>query len=509
MIFRPGQTINNGQYTIERVLGRGGFATTYLAIDQNQERFAIKNFHHNINNIKLIDQQGVDNFLEDINEFVQNAQEEANRLSNLQHSGIVRYQNFFVESIECPLPESTNSFKLQSPCLVMEYIEGLTLKELCRQRNLCLSENEALEYSRQVGQALTYIHNQNLLHRDISPNNIMVRTNTSNAVLIDFGLAREFTPEATLSHTQLGARGYASPEQLYRSNNRWGAYVDVYGLAATLYYLLTLQRPIGPFCHPINNRNNNPTLIPQNLNNTISNRTNLAIIGGMLFQTTQRPQTIQQWLQSFTPPMTSWDIRRLNNINSIIPEASNIYQESNTEDNFLPVQQLNTNTWFLLYEQRSGSSNSNSTIENNLTFKIQYRYSNLFLGIREARQDPGASALQWDAATDGSQDWWIESQGNGQYHIRNANSGLYLGIREDNQYIIQLNYIEDGSRDWFIIPDRINSGYIRIQNVKNQTYLAIRAYSTNSGEVAYQDTNNNANGQLWVLKCNIAIRSDS
>lgn len=86
--------------------------------------------------------------------------------------------------------------------MVMEYIDGEDLGSLVENRGF-LAEAEALHYIQQIGEALTIVHNNGLLHRDIKPHNIMVRSGKLEAVLIDFGIAREFTQNLTQTHTQI------------------------------------------------------------------------------------------------------------------------------------------------------------------------------------------------------------------------------------------------------------------------------------------------------------------
>lgn len=84
--------------------------------------------------------------------------------------------------------------------MVMEYIEGQDLASYLDDREV-LSEEEALRITRQVGDALSYVHNQGFLHRDVKPANIILRRGSLDAVLIDFGLAREFVPGRVQSLT--------------------------------------------------------------------------------------------------------------------------------------------------------------------------------------------------------------------------------------------------------------------------------------------------------------------
>ncbi len=135
------------------------------------------------------------------------------------------------------------------------------------------------------------VHNNSLLHRDVKPTNIMLRSGKSEAVLIDFGIAREFTQNLTQTHTQMLSDGFAPIEQ-YDKRAKRGAYTDVYALAATLYSLLTGEVPTlaplraaGMSLEP-----------PKQINPSISDRVNQAILKGMEVNAGDRPQSMQEWL---------------------------------------------------------------------------------------------------------------------------------------------------------------------------------------------------------------------
>ena len=127
--------------------------------------------------------------------------------------------------------------------MVMDYIAGQNLGDVVGSNNP-LPENLAILYITQIGAAVKAVHQKGLLHRDIKPQNIILRQNTQEVVLIDFGIAREFTPGATQSHTNMVSDGYAPPEQ-YFAQGKYTPATDVYGMAATLYTLLTAQVPVA------------------------------------------------------------------------------------------------------------------------------------------------------------------------------------------------------------------------------------------------------------------------
>ena len=268
LTWQPGYQLKNGDYTIERELGRGGFGITYLAQDRRGDRVVLKT---------LINQQEVQ-AIEAWAEVWENLSNEALQLA--QCGG----RNPFIVKIHKIMRER------QLPCIVMEYIEGETLSSLLQTRTL--SEEEALLYTQQIGSALIQIHEQGLLHRDVKPHNIMIRRDGQSAVLIDFGIARKFISGVTQTFLPAVTPGYAPIEQ-YQWRSRQDTYTDVYALAASLYFALTGEKPINA-----DSRVEGATLIPPKaLNPNVSDRVNQAIIHGMNLVGRDRPRTVQLFLK--------------------------------------------------------------------------------------------------------------------------------------------------------------------------------------------------------------------
>jgi len=267
--WKTGRIIQKGKYVIEKVLGAGGAGITYRAKDvEIGNVVAIKTLNATI--------QAQKNFAKHQERFIQ----EAFRLAKCTHAHVIRVDDVCQEG---------NLW-----CMVMEYIDGGNLETLVKRQG-GFAEVEAIRYIYQVGSALTYIHKQGILHRDVKPANIMRRRENNEAVLIDFGLARDFIEDKTQIHTNSRTEGFAPLEQ-YSRNAKRGAYTDVYALAATLYYIVTLQIPF-----PAQFRNQGVNLIsPQQHNSTISDRTNLAILKGMELHPENRPQSIDEWLNILT-----------------------------------------------------------------------------------------------------------------------------------------------------------------------------------------------------------------
>jgi serine/threonine protein kinase len=265
MIWKPGERIQDEKYIIEAVLGMGGFGVTYRARERQSERLVtIKTANDLI--------QSQPNFAQHQEKFIQ----EAFRLAKCHHVHIVDVDEVCQEA--------------GLWCAVMEYITGSNLEQLVVKTGI-LSESIAILYIKQIGSALSYLHQHGLLHRDVKPSNIMLREDTKEAVLIDFGLAREFVAGQIITHTNARTESFAPIEQ-YQKRAKRGAYTDVYALAATLYYLITGQQPL-----PSQFRLHGSKLIPpQKHNPLISTETNLAILQGMALEPERRPQSIAEWL---------------------------------------------------------------------------------------------------------------------------------------------------------------------------------------------------------------------
>ena len=265
MVWASGQELYGSRYIIDRQLGYGGIGITYLAKNRNGQRVVIKTLKD-----ELLSHPQFAWFRDKF-------RDEALLLSLCRHPNIVQIENAFSEG--------------QLPCISMEYVEGEDLAK--RVANLgVMSESEALRYIRQIGEALQALHEKGLLHRDIKPANIMVRAGLSEAVLIDFGLARGFIPDVTQPNTRGYSGGFYPPEQ-YVESARLGEYTDVYALAATLYYLLTKTAPTSAPERALKTR----LQAPKEINSSISAGVNKAIMKGMALEAKYRPQSVRDWLR--------------------------------------------------------------------------------------------------------------------------------------------------------------------------------------------------------------------
>ncbi len=284
MAFQIGQQLQGGKYAIEAELGRGRFGVTYLSKDPQGNLHAIKTLNDDFRN-----QPNFDRWQES---FVQ----EAMKLLKCCHHHIVNAEELFLE----------NGLR----CIVMEYVPGVTLDRLVTSSSP-LSEADALRYIRQIGEALIFIHKKGLIHRDVKPSNIVIRAGKSEAVLIDFGLARKFDHPHTTTSSDT-AKGFSAPE-MAMSDRKRGPHTDVYSLAATLYYLLTGQPPedgeerlLSMSPKPQSSSTPPVKLTPPiAIDPQIKPYINEAIVRGLAVEIESRPRTVPEWLSLLEEPPTA------------------------------------------------------------------------------------------------------------------------------------------------------------------------------------------------------------
>jgi serine/threonine protein kinase len=231
--LKPG-TLLKSCYEIEGVLGAGGFGITYVGCElENHRKVAIKEYFpmdlafreytDSSWNVTVFEGEN-----EEYDRGLQRFLREAKILKDFQYlDGIVAVMDCFEEN--------------RTAYIVMEYIEGITLKQYVND-NGCLSFQELLELLEPLMKALIQIHRQGLIHRDISPDNLLIGLD-NKARLIDFGAANLIGDRYQKSTTVVLKKGYAPPEQ-YLTEGKQGPWTDVYALSATMYMALTGQAPV-------------------------------------------------------------------------------------------------------------------------------------------------------------------------------------------------------------------------------------------------------------------------
>lgn len=231
-----GTYLHHGIYLIQKVIGRGGFGITYLALDTNLDKMvAIKEFfpsqfcsrEFDTNHLMVMSQSQAEFVYGLKHKFLK----EAKNIARLNHPNIIKIYAAFEEN--------------ETAYYVMEYIEGNSLaQEVSFNGRLPLER--ATGYIMQIGGALEYLHSNHMTHLDVKPGNIMIRTADDCPILIDFGLSKNYDVEgmATTTTTLGVSPGYSPIEQYNMTGSKvFSPRSDLYSLAATFYFMLMGSTP--------------------------------------------------------------------------------------------------------------------------------------------------------------------------------------------------------------------------------------------------------------------------
>ncbi len=225
----PGTELFHGQYVIERHLRSGGFGITYLARDSLQRRVVIKECFPQ--GLCMRPSRAVRarsrTYGAGVSTLIQKFVGEAQALARISHPNVVRVHQVFEDN--------------DTAYMVLDFIEGRELGDEIAEAPLAPREIRAALL--QLLDAVAVIHDSGLLHRDISPDNIMLDTQR-RPVLIDFGAARDTLPgdKRPVSTVHVVKDGY-SPQELYVQGAEQGPWSDLYALAATFHHLITGEAP--------------------------------------------------------------------------------------------------------------------------------------------------------------------------------------------------------------------------------------------------------------------------
>lgn len=207
-------TTFNDTYEIKSIIGKGGMSTVYLAEHKRlRTNWAVKK-------VQKKQPGGRFDFLA-----------EANILKRLQHPMLPRIVDIFEDA--------------ESIYIVEDFVEGITLEELLRQRKR-VDEAKAIQWFRDLCGVLNYLHSQQprpIIYRDMKPANIMLQPD-GTLKLIDFGIAREYKQDSGGDTAYIGTKGYAAPEQFGTAQT--DARTDIYALGVTMYHLVTGKSPYDP-----------------------------------------------------------------------------------------------------------------------------------------------------------------------------------------------------------------------------------------------------------------------
>lgn len=278
MELQSGTNLCDGKYTIEAKIGEGGFGITYKAIQNGLNRVVcIKEYFPAGKCTRATKKNTV--FVQGTSEQVfekyrQAFVREAKMLATLHHPNIVEVLDVF--------DENNTSY------MVMSFVKGKSLQQLVETRGK-LPYPETVNYIAQITNAVGYIHDHHILHRDIKPDNIMI-TADFKAILIDFGSAREFEQDKTQVHTSMLTHGYAPTEQ-YTANSRKGSYTDIYAIGATFYFVLTGQVPMESAARLTEQMPSPKELVPE-----IPEEANRTILKAMQLKAENRHQTVHEFM---------------------------------------------------------------------------------------------------------------------------------------------------------------------------------------------------------------------
>lgn len=275
----PSGTILHQTYRIQKVLGEGGFGIIYVCDNLvTGKTVAIKEYfpsglakrerhadHYQVQPL----QQNQAEFDKGHRHFL----EEARILMNCQTlEGIVTVFDFFEEE--------------HTAYIVMEYIEGPTLKQYI-QTNGAISYAEIIQLMTPVMYSLSQLHKMGLIHRDISPDNLILGLD-NQLHLIDFGAAKSKSLGKQNQQTIILKKGYAPPEQ-YLSSGNIGAWIDIYALCATMYFAISGRNPVAAI-----DRLQQDTLLPLTSYTDLPPQVSSAIERGLSLHPADRFQSMEE-----------------------------------------------------------------------------------------------------------------------------------------------------------------------------------------------------------------------
>ena len=279
------RSILGGKCLIGRVLGEGGFGITYMGWDLNLDlKLAIKEYYPTgfvtrtnttTNTVTPYRGEKAEFFTAGRSRFIN----EAKTLAKFYTlPGIVSVRDFFLEN--------------GTAYIVMEFVEGETLKQRLARVGGKMEAGEVFDLVRPLLRSLAEMHATGLIHRDISPDNIMI-TPEGNVKLIDFGAARDYLDSGNRSLSVMLKPGYA-PEEQYFARGQQGPWTDIYALCATLYRAITGQTPP----ESVERLRRDELIAPSTLGAHISPAQEAALLKGLAVTQEDRWQSIPELNQA-------------------------------------------------------------------------------------------------------------------------------------------------------------------------------------------------------------------
>lgn len=264
MPLTTGNTLHQGKYLINHVLAQTDIGVTLQGTQVQQNQPVI---------LQVL--QPNPNLSVDLDRLKQQFFDQAHRFAHCQHPGLARLIDSFAEE--------------EMAIAVFDHTPGQTLLEVVHTTG-ALPESQAIQYIQQVGAALMKLHDNGLIHRRITPKNIIRPIGSNIVVLINSGLLDATLVGAAAGKTQLPIDEYAAIEQ-YQAELAHTPATDIYGLAGTLYVLLTGYAPLAA---PLRHRSPLPS--PRQLRPHLTATIESAILQGLELNVNARPQAIVDWL---------------------------------------------------------------------------------------------------------------------------------------------------------------------------------------------------------------------
>ena len=230
-------TILGGHYTVGRALGQGGFGITYIGYDSTlARRVCIKEYYPDGAALRNAEQSS---------SVIWGSGENAQELRR-GREGFVKEARKAVKlrGLEAIVSVWDVFFANETAYIVMDYIDGVTIKDWLQEQKRTLGEKECVQLLEPILQDLHEVHIRGIIHRDISPDNIMLRTD-QKPMLLDLGAAKDLSGDSEKSAYVVAKHGFTPLEQ-YSRQGKIGPWTDVYAMCATIYYCVTGKLPPTP-----------------------------------------------------------------------------------------------------------------------------------------------------------------------------------------------------------------------------------------------------------------------
>ena len=285
-----------GDYEIRDKLGVGGFGTVWKAKSHDGSDVAIK----------ILNPQALEN-----DRVVKKFFNEAMILAKLHHKNITRLMDFF--------PEANNY------AIVMEYVEGATLKDLVKQKKLSLEQS--VDVAIQSLRAFQYAHENGIVHRDIKPGNIMI-DKKGTVKIMDFGIARVSTAASHETASHMLSILYAAPER-FKQNEEIGVRSDIYSIGVVFYEMFTGILPFsGDETSQIMYQHmNEAPKPPSKISNKIPEHISRAILKSLNKKTEDRFQDCREFIEALKPGAEIQDDSDATLIDLDVTQAATVIME--------------------------------------------------------------------------------------------------------------------------------------------------------------------------------------